>query len=199
MSPSSHVDLRLDVASEAMRTHAAAIAESVSATWGGPAARPVAVACRRRPAHRACGGLLCTQLDEERIGWTCPRCRDRGSVGGWVGSRHDLSAVRVQGEDSGSIGWLAAIVTPDEYRALADERRGFRVVERRIIRAARPTRPGIRIEAPAEPFDRLIIETADRALGEPPRRFQTHLRSVWHRFCDARNTPWALICLGSRA
>ncbi len=42
------------------------------------------VACRRRPGHRKCSGVILAERDRaDRIHWTCTRCKDSGTITGW--------------------------------------------------------------------------------------------------------------------
>jgi hypothetical protein len=143
------------------------IVQGASATWGGVVPRRIALRCRRRPDRRPCPGWIevfpaSGERLEGTLVWTCPRCGDAGSLSHWRGSEDDLSLIAVRGEDSTDPdAWCAALVTPDEYRALTEIDLGEHSFVRRILRAARPTRPGIRIEGPRGPWQQMSVVVHD--------------------------------------
>jgi hypothetical protein len=51
-----------------------------------------AVQCRRRPARRACPGMIEMEFDSEAmIAWRCPVCGDNGLIRNWEGTLWDRS------------------------------------------------------------------------------------------------------------
>jgi len=158
---------------------------SWSTSWTTEEWRTTAVPCRRRPQHKVCDGHIVTCVDEKHMDWACTHCGDSGLILNCWGGPADLSRVEVEGQFDTD--WLAAILLPQEYRPLVDPRWAFEPDILRILRAARATRPGIRIEAPRVMWDPLIMATAGRALDHPRTRARRLLRPAWHRFCDSRN------------
>ena len=53
------------------------------------------VNCRRRPGHRACGGIIEHRVwTDERITWRCPRCGDNGVISNWQSTAWDRRSVK---------------------------------------------------------------------------------------------------------
>lgn len=167
--------------------HYAAIGESATATWGGLQARLVAVRCRRRPERIPCRSYLyVVPGDEGAIEWSCPRCEDGGVLTGWQGSHVDLSGVAVGGEHATDPdAWYAALLPPEEYRLLFKPGWGFSPLVRRILRAARPTRPGIRLEAPRAAWNPLVGALAQAGAHAGRAATRRALERVRQRLLDA--------------
>ncbi len=160
------------------------IAECASASWRALEPRTTALACRRRPKNRPCPGYVeILSATNEQVQWECPACADGGVVTGWRGTASDLSEIQVPGEVGTD--WCAALVTPQEYRALLAPEWKLPGMVRRILRAARATRPGIRIEAPRPGFVALVHATASTVAGLERRTARRLLKSAWLRFVDA--------------
>lgn len=184
--PRSGADsLRLPPAAVRLWDYFGTIVECASAPWGGVAVRATALPCRRRPGRQPCPGTIhVLARDEDRIDWGCPACGDYGLISHWQDSAADLSGVLVPGTERPD-DQVAALVTPQESRALFDPRLAFKPEQRRILRAATPSRPGVRIVAPRAAWSSLVGEVGMRALRDKNRRRAPLLKAAWERLGDA--------------
>jgi hypothetical protein len=69
--------------------------EIVAATVGKPPSQlSTGVACRRRPHHMSCTGVIESELvpPGNELRWWCPVCADNGQISNWEGTRWAPSA-----------------------------------------------------------------------------------------------------------
>lgn len=89
-----NVPTNLPGAARRLAEHLAAIVAGATAS-ANDAQTKRQIACRRRPGHRACPGVIRYRLwTDERITWECPSCGDNGVISNWQSTAWDRRRVR---------------------------------------------------------------------------------------------------------
>ena len=187
-------DLRhfLDLPSDApgpARRLAEHLGDIVRAATAGDAqtAWETALACRRRPGHRACTGRMLVERTEPEapIRWQCSVCHDAGLISNWESSPYDLRRRGI------ALAQTAHEIVISDYVAAT-----LRVVllldadcERCVFRMRAHT-DGAVLSATDDELDELIGYVAAEANHESNRRRQQRFDAAFEALQDAAGSRW---------
>ena len=135
-------------------------------------------ACRRRPGHRPCPGLIAVLRTEipPSVEWRCVSCGDEGAISGWERSPFDL---RPGSTDDASGEAVRAVIPPDIAATLRSLMLIDSACERMIFRAT-VADGGIVLAGDVDDLDEVLGYVMAEANREDDRRRQKRLDTAFN-------------------